>query len=81
MTTTTPTTPDTAGTTAPPALLRVAVPNKGSLSETAGQMLAEAGYTGRRDPKELHVVDLHSGEVVNSGVLPVVPNEIGGTLG
>ncbi|ROP50352.1 MULTISPECIES: ATP phosphoribosyltransferase [unclassified Rathayibacter] len=61
MTTTTPTTPDTTGTTAPPALLRVAVPNKGSLSETAGQMLAEAGYTGRRDPKELHVVDERNG--------------------
>lgn len=29
----------------------------------------------------LHMVDLHSGEVVNSGVLPVVPNEIDGTLG
>lgn len=31
--------------------------------------------------KELHMVDLHSGEVINSGVLPVVPNEIDGTLG
>ena len=51
-------------TTTPPAataLLRVAVPNKGSLSETAGQMLAEAGYVGRRDPKELHVVDERNG--------------------
>ncbi|WP_108252074.1 ATP phosphoribosyltransferase [Planctomonas deserti] len=38
-------------------MLRVAVPNKGSLSETAAQMLAEAGYTGRRDPKELRIVD------------------------
>ena len=36
-------------------MLRVAVPNKGSLSETASAMLAEAGYTGRRDPKTLHV--------------------------
>ncbi|WP_208856920.1 ATP phosphoribosyltransferase [Rathayibacter oskolensis] len=43
------------------ALLRVAVPNKGSLSETAAQMLAEAGYSGRRDPKELHVVDERNG--------------------
>lgn len=38
-------------------MLRIAVPNKGSLSETAAEMLAEAGYTGRRDPKTLHVVD------------------------
>ncbi|MGW9269374.1 ATP phosphoribosyltransferase [Microbacterium sp. NPDC055599] len=38
-------------------MLRIAVPNKGSLSETAAEMLAEAGYAGRRDPKTLHVVD------------------------
>ena len=38
-------------------MLRIAVPNKGSLSETAADMLAEAGYAGRRDPKTLHVVD------------------------
>ena len=38
-------------------MLRVAVPNKGSLAETATQMLTEAGYTGRRDPKDLHVLD------------------------
>jgi ATP phosphoribosyltransferase len=38
-------------------MLRVAVPNKGSLAETAAQMLAEAGYAGRRDPKELYVLD------------------------
>ena len=31
--------------------------------------------------KELHLVDLHSGEVISSGALPVVPNEIAGTLG
>ncbi|WP_193598889.1 ATP phosphoribosyltransferase [Microbacterium sp. YJN-G] len=42
-------------------MLRIAVPNKGSLSETAAEMLAEAGYTGRRDPKTLHVVDADSG--------------------
>src|ERR671932_421041 len=35
----------------------VAVPNKGALSETAVQMLQEAGYATRRDPKELTVVD------------------------
>jgi ATP phosphoribosyltransferase len=38
-------------------MLRIAVPNKGSLSETAAQMLSEAGYAGRRDPKELHLID------------------------
>jgi len=34
-------------------MLRVAVPNKGSLSEIAAQMLAEAGYSGRRDSRKL----------------------------
>ncbi|WP_449277205.1 ATP phosphoribosyltransferase [Leucobacter sp. GX24907] len=34
-------------------MLRIAVPNKGSLSETAQQMLLEAGYSGRRDTKQL----------------------------
>ena len=38
-------------------MLRVAVPNKGILSESAILMLKEAGYTVRRDPKDLHVVD------------------------
>jgi ATP phosphoribosyltransferase len=38
-------------------MLRIAVPNKGSLAETSAEMLAEAGYTGRRDPKDLHVID------------------------
>jgi len=38
-------------------MLRIAVPNKGSLSETAIQMLFEAGYVIRRDPKELIVSD------------------------
>ncbi|WP_434969196.1 ATP phosphoribosyltransferase [Microbacterium sp. bgisy207] len=38
-------------------MLRIAVPNKGSLSETSAAMLSEAGYTGRRDPKDLHVID------------------------
>lgn len=38
-------------------MLRIAVPNKGSLSETASAMLAEAGYAGRRDPKSLHLID------------------------
>lgn len=38
-------------------MLRVAVPNKGALSESAASMLKEAGYRGRRDSKELVVVD------------------------
>lgn len=38
-------------------MLRIAVPNKGSLAETASEMLSEAGYIGRRDPKDLHVID------------------------
>ena len=42
-------------------MLKIAVPNKGSLSETAAQMLHEAGYFGRRDPKELIVTDARNG--------------------
>ena len=42
-------------------MLRIAVPNKGSLSETAAQMLWEAGYTGRRDPRDLHTADPRNG--------------------
>lgn len=38
-------------------MLRIAVPNKGTLSDTAVQMLQEAGYATRRDPKELIVAD------------------------
>lgn len=38
-------------------MLRVALPNKGTLSDTAQQMLNEAGYAGRRDPRALHVID------------------------
>ncbi len=42
-------------------MLRIAVPNKGSLAETAAEMLSEAGYSGRRDPRDLHVVDERNG--------------------
>jgi ATP phosphoribosyltransferase len=38
-------------------MLRVAVPNKGSLSEAASAMLTEAGYRQRRDSRELVMVD------------------------
>lgn len=37
--------------------MRIAVPNKGSLSEPAVEMLREAGYRVRRDSKELIVAD------------------------
>jgi ATP phosphoribosyltransferase len=38
-------------------MLRVAVPNKGVLSDSAILMLKEAGYAVRRDTKDLHIVD------------------------
>jgi ATP phosphoribosyltransferase len=38
-------------------MLRIAVPNKGSLSEPASQMLAEAGYRQRTDSRELVLID------------------------
>lgn len=38
-------------------MLRVAVPNKGSLSEPASAMLREAGYRQRRDGRELVLAD------------------------
>lgn len=42
-------------------MLRVAVPNKGSLSETAIDILKEAGYATRRDSKSLTVEDTANG--------------------
>jgi ATP phosphoribosyltransferase len=38
-------------------MLRVAVPNKGSLSEAAAEMLREAGYRQRRESRELVLSD------------------------
>ena len=38
-------------------MLRIAVPNKGSLSEEAADILREAGYAGRRDTRELVLFD------------------------
>jgi ATP phosphoribosyltransferase len=38
-------------------VLRIAVPNKGVLSEPAAEMLAEAGYRQRRSSKDLAVYD------------------------
>lgn len=42
-------------------MLRIAVPNKGSLSEPAADMLREAGYRQRRDPRELVLADPDNG--------------------
>lgn len=42
-------------------MLRVAVPNKGALSEPAAEILSEAGYRRRTDPKDLTVIDPANG--------------------
>jgi ATP phosphoribosyltransferase len=42
-------------------LLRVAVPNKGSLSQSASEILRESGYRQRNDSKELTLVDAENG--------------------
>jgi ATP phosphoribosyltransferase len=41
-------------------MLRVAVPNKGILSNAAIEMLREAGYAVRRDSRDLYVSDRHN---------------------
>lgn len=38
-------------------MLRIAVPNKGSLAEISAQMLQEAGYHGRRESRQLVIRD------------------------
>src|SRR5918998_1093001 len=47
--------------TEPRPLIKIAVPNKGSLSEAAAQMLREAGYAQRSDSKELVLLDEANG--------------------
>ena len=42
-------------------LLRLAVPNKGSLAQAASDMLREAGYKQRGDPKQLSLTDRDNG--------------------
>ena len=42
-------------------LLRIAVPNKGVLSQSATEMLRESGYRQRQDSKELTLVDADNG--------------------
>jgi ATP phosphoribosyltransferase len=44
-------------TASPPSTLRVAIPNKGSLSQSASEILREAGYRQRSDSKELTLND------------------------
>ena len=44
-------------TTSSAGPLRVAIPNKGSLSQSASEMLREAGYRQRSDSKELTLTD------------------------
>jgi ATP phosphoribosyltransferase len=43
------------------SLLRIAVPNKGSLSQSATEMLREAGYRQREDSKQLTLIDTDNG--------------------
>ncbi|MEO6470403.1 MAG: ATP phosphoribosyltransferase [Aeromicrobium sp.] len=38
-------------------MLKIAVPNKGALAESAAQMLSEAGYRQRRNPRDLVTLD------------------------
>src|SRR4051812_27570690 len=42
-------------------LLRIAVPNKGVLSQSATEMLRESGYRQRQDSKELTLLDSENG--------------------
>jgi ATP phosphoribosyltransferase len=43
------------------ALLRIAVPNKGSLSQSAQEILRESGYRQRDDSKQLTLTDAENG--------------------
>ncbi|HYF71621.1 MAG TPA: ATP phosphoribosyltransferase [Nocardioides sp.] len=43
------------------ALLRIAVPNKGSLSQSASEILRESGYRQRDDTKQLTLTDAENG--------------------
>ncbi|MGZ4457045.1 MAG: ATP phosphoribosyltransferase [Nocardioides sp.] len=45
----------------PTPLLRVAVPNKGALSQSASEILRESGYRQRTDSKELTLIDVENG--------------------
>jgi ATP phosphoribosyltransferase len=57
-----------------PITLRVAVPNKGSLSQSASEMLREAGYAQRSDAKQLSLTDLRPRDIalyVGEGTLDI----------
>ena len=58
-------------------MLRIAVPNKGSLSEPAADMLREAGYRQRRDSRELVLPDpvlpLRIASAAARAGLPIAP--------
>ncbi len=43
------------------SLLRIAVPNKGALSQAASEILRESGYRQRNDSKELALTDAENG--------------------
>ena len=43
------------------SLLRIAVPNKGSLSQSASEILRESGYRQRDDAKQLTLTDVENG--------------------
>src|SRR5580765_3370285 len=43
------------------ALLRIAVPNKGSLTQSASEILRESGYRQRDDSKQLTLTDAENG--------------------
>jgi ATP phosphoribosyltransferase len=53
--------PENPDSSRPGRLLRLAVPNKGSLSQAATDMLREAGYAQRTDPKRLTLLDTENG--------------------
>ena len=53
--------PDTLPEKPPEKLLRLAVPNKGSLSQAATDILREAGYRQRTDAKRLTLTDGENG--------------------
>ena len=54
-------------------MLRIAVPNKGSLSEAASAMLREAGYSQRRESRELILDDPANGWTLR----PITPGVAG----
>ncbi|MBF4163161.1 ATP phosphoribosyltransferase [Nocardioides acrostichi] len=48
-------------TSTDPGILRVAIPNKGSLSQSASDILRECGYRQRDDAKQLTLIDDENG--------------------